>query len=430
MWQHKGALLLPVFLLVCFGAAGQVAKTPFSAFGIGEYYGNGLAHNQGMGGVGISNPQSYYGNNLNPALLVYNKVTTFSAGILGERKTLRDSSRSERNVSGNLNYLVLTMPVKYSKWVPTRWSTSLGLQPYSEINYRFSYTQAIINSPNTASVEEVGSGGINQAFWANGVSLTPDVSVGVRAAYLFSAMTTETSTELDGSAQSVTYTPTVYQRVNVSDFNLTLGLSFHRDSVGRKNLRVNAGFVYDFGGDIKSTYYQRLERVVQGQTVDSTVIVSQEPGSIRLPSTLGGGISVSNFRNSVTIGLDLMYQDYKNFVGFRGDTPATQNAWRFALGAEYTPDPTSLSTYLKRITYRTGVSLNEYPYLINGAPVRDFGINFGFSLPVNRGFSSLDFAAKVGQRGSIGKNRIEESYFKLYFGMTFNDQWFIKRRFD
>ncbi|MFN8691085.1 MAG: hypothetical protein ACK5XL_13875, partial [Cyclobacteriaceae bacterium] len=82
---------------MCFAAAGQTAKTPFSAFGIGEYYGTGLAHNQGMG-VGLSNPQSYYTNNMNPALLVFNKVTSFSAGILGERRTLRDSARSERNI--------------------------------------------------------------------------------------------------------------------------------------------------------------------------------------------------------------------------------------------------------------------------------------------------------------------------------------------
>jgi hypothetical protein len=429
MWQHKRAALLPFFLLVCFAAAGQAAKTPFSSFGIGEYYGTGLAHNQGMG-IGLSNPQAYYTNNMNPALLVFNKVTSFSAGILGERRTLRDSARSEKNISGNINYMVLTMPLKYSKWVPTRWSMSLGLQPYSEVNYRFSYTSSIINSTNTVQVEEVGSGGINQAFLSNAVSLTEDLSVGIKAAYLFSAITTETINELTNTNQTVVYNPLIYQRINVRDFNFTLGVSYHRDSVGRKNYRVNAGFVYDFTSDINAIYYQRLERSVAGTTVDSTELVTSESGSIRLPQTIGGGVSVSSFNNRWTVGVDVLFQDYRQFRGFGGDTPATQNAWRFALGAEFTPDPTSLSTYIKRITYRTGVSLNEYPYLINGAPVRDFGINFGFSLPVNRGFSSLDFAAKVGQRGSIGDNRIEESYFKLYFGMTFNDQWFIKRRFD
>jgi hypothetical protein len=36
----------------------------------------------------------------------------------------------------------------------------------------------------------------------------------------------------------------------------------------------------------------------------------------------------------------------------------------------------------------------------------------------------------LGRRGDLQLNKIEENYVKLYFGVTFNDQWFIKRRFD
>jgi hypothetical protein len=81
------------------------------------------------------------------------------------------------------------------------------------------------------------------------------------------------------------------------------------------------------------------------------------------------------------------------------------------------------------MTYRTGFNYDKYPYLINGKPVYDFGINFGFSMPVSR-ISSLDIALKVGKRGNLEENTIEENYFKVYFGVTFNDQWFIRRRFD
>ena len=88
----------------------------------------------------------------------------------------------------------------------------------------------------------------------------------------------------------------------------------------------------------------------------------------------------------------------------------------------------ALENYLKRITFRTGVSYEQYPFLANGNQVKDFGINFGFSLPAGR--SSMDLALKVGKRGNKAENILEESYFKLYFGITFNDQWFIKRKFD
>ena len=72
--------------------------------------------------------------------------------------------------------------------------------------------------------------------------------------------------------------------------------------------------------------------------------------------------------------------------------------------------------------------MEEHPFLANGNPVKDVGINFGFSMPAGR--SSLDFAFRYGKRGDKGENVLEERYFKIFFGITFNDQWFIKRRFD
>jgi hypothetical protein len=66
---------------------------------------------------------------------------------------------------------------------------------------------------------------------------------------------------------------------------------------------------------------------------------------------------------------------------------------------------------------------------VAGNQVNDFGVNFGVSLPVGR-ISTIDFSVKIGNRGSIVKNTIEENYFKIYLGMTFNDNWFIKRKFD
>jgi hypothetical protein len=84
---------------------------------------------------------------------------------------------------------------------------------------------------------------------------------------------------------------------------------------------------------------------------------------------------------------------------------------------------------LKRVTYRTGISYDTYPYLVNGKELTDFGANFGMSLPVAR-LSTIDLGLKVGKRGNLNDNGIAENYFKFYFGMTFNDQWFSKRKFD
>jgi hypothetical protein len=69
------------------------------------------------------------------------------------------------------------------------------------------------------------------------------------------------------------------------------------------------------------------------------------------------------------------------------------------------------------------------PYLVNGNPLEDIGGTFGFSLPVGRA-STVDLGFKIGKRGVVPQSSIEENYFRMYFGITFNDQWFIKRKFD
>ncbi len=423
--MSKTKLFLAGILLATAGQlAAQSARSPFSSFGVGDYFGNALAHSQGMAGVGISNPQYWYLNNQNPALLVFNNLTTFEGGLMGERKSISNSELSESNTNGNMTYLILGFPIKRG-----RWSNSIGLMPYSTVNYKFSYSDAINGSTNTVRVTEEGTGGINQVSWSHGVALHKYFSVGARANYLFSAIENRYTNRLEETDQVAVFTPSVYQRYSYSDFSFTGAASFHIDSLFRKNYRLNIGVVYDWKATVDTRLFETLEmRNVLG-VIDSTVLRNNQPGKTVMPPLLQAGISFGRGDRWV-VGIDGAVVDFTQFeVGFNQQTTTFQRGRKIAVGAEYTPNPVSLGNYLKRITYRTGVSFEEAPYLINGNPVNDFGINFGLSTPVSR-YSSLDWAFRWGKRGSISENGIAENYFKIYFGVTFNDQWFIKRRFD
>lgn len=417
-----------MFLLVA-GAFAQTANSPFSYRGIGDYYGNALAHNQGMAGVGVSNPQYFYLNNQNPALLVFNRFTVFEGGFIGQQNTIKGNGPSEKSGNGNLNYLMMGFPVKRGKW-----TTSIGLAPFSGVNYRTNYKDSInLDGGGTfgsVNVEESGKGGINQVFWANGVALSESFSVGVRATYLFSSIINQYTNTLPATVTPVVYSPTIYERTYIKDFNFSLGASFHEDSLVNKNYRFNVGAVYNFKSELNTEYYTRIERRNSlGGVADSTTLTNNEPGTIMLPQSFTVGLSFGKGEKWM-IGADYSYLKNSLFRDYFGNSQNATDSWRIALGGEFTPDPMALSGYLKRMTYRTGVSLEKYPYFINGKPVDDFGINFGFTMPVSR-ISSLDFAFKVGRRGTVQDHTIEENYFKLYFGVTINDQfWFIKRRFD
>lgn len=428
--QPRPILFVALLTFLSASAFGQAASTPFSSFGVGEYYGNALANSQGMAGVGVANPQFLWTNNLNPALLIFNGlggITTFQAGVVGESRTLKDASNKESHKGGNLNYLLLGVPLKGGKWV-----TSIGIMPYTTVNYRYSYIEAVEggSANNQVQFTETGSGGINQLAWSHGVAVTKWLSLGARASYLYSSIEYNSANTVVLDNQTDYFTPVIYERHYYNGFAFNGAASFHLDSLFGGKYKLNIGAVYDFKANVRTQYFQSLiRRNSGGNQVGADTLTNITWGDTQLPSIFSTGFSFGAQDGRWIIAADYRVSNYGEYRPFKQQTISAQNGWKAAVGLEVTPNPNSLSSYLKVITYRAGVSIEEYPYLVNGSPLRDFGTNFGLSLPVGRG-CSLDLAGRWGKRGNIDINTIEEKYFKIYFGVTFNDRWFIKRKFD
>jgi hypothetical protein len=424
---RKLIFLVAFPLIVVTSAHSQAVRSPFSTFGIGDVYGDYLIQNHGMGGMGVSQPQYWHVNNQNPALLVHNMVTVFQAGVVGESRTIRGDTLKEQNRGGNLNYLVTAFPIIPRNNFKTNWSTALGLMPYSTINYGLLYMDRSRdgdgNLLDTVNVRESGSGGLNQFYWSNGFSITKNLSLGVKAAYMFGPM--ETNYENAFANQTNSYYIQVKEKTSVKDFLFTLGVAYG-DTI-RRNYGYHIGGTYSPATRLNASrraeilrFHPQSTQPVEGDTIFS------RGGSLRIPSSATIGFSF--FRvNRWMLGTEFRYQDWTQFEGVVADDEGLGESWRGAIGGEFTPDAFD-DNILKRITYRVGLNYERYPFIVNSNQVSDFGINFGFSIPANR--SSLDLAFKVGKRGDRGENIFEETYFKVYFGITFNDKWFIKRKFD
>jgi len=406
---------------------GQAAPSPFTTYGIGERYGNALIHNHGNG-IGVSQPQFWYLNNQNPALLVYNTFTVFEVGIVGESKTIKGDTTNEKNVGGNLNYIVMAFPVKVNKW-----TTSAGLMPYTDVNFSFQYPDYVTDPSgaivDTLTTSETGAGGLTQLYWSNGVRLTKNISVGLKSTYLFGPISNVYSNLLTTpSSQGESYLVNIEEKSNIHGFNFGLGFSFSKDSLGKRNdRRFSVGAVYNFASNLKAKNKSKIFRTTLGGDTVERYDIENNNGKLHLPDAFSVGLSYGKGLNW-SFGTEFAFQNWSSFKSVSADDEGLGKAWRTALGGEFTIDPLALENYLKRITFRTGVSWEQYPFLANNKQVKDIGINFGFSLPAGR--SSMDFALKVGKRGNKADNILEESYFKVYFGVTFNDQWFIKRKFD
>ena len=427
----KNRLFFLICLISAVDAWGQAARSPFSRQGIGEVYDGTLVNTQGMAGVGVSHPQFWYLNNQNPALLVYNNFTVFQAGLVAESKTIRMDTSSERTKGGNMNYLVTAFPVK-----PGRWTTSLGLMPYSAVKYKIAYLGDIQNSTDSIGVIEEGSGGFSHLYWSNGVRINQNWAVGLKAAYIFSSIKITESTQKLRSSQPINYFATLEEKQYVRDFALTGGVSYSKDSLFRsKKYRLSAGATYGWETKLNTKFRGEFYRytTVSGAIDPDTLYAIN--GSIRIPAALTVGTSLA-YGTKWNIGTEFSYQDWSTFKSTNQSGGMLGKSWKFALGGETTPDILS-ENYFRRVTYRMGVNYEQTPFQVdvdddrnvyNYRSVKDVGINFGFSLPAGR--SSLDIAFKYGKRGNKADTQLEENYFRVYFGITFNDTWFIKHKSD
>jgi hypothetical protein len=398
------------------------APSPFTTFGIGDPYGSATANTQGMGGVGVAQPQYWFLNNQNPALLVYNNLTVFQAGLVAESRTIKSDTLSEKTSGGNMSYIVTAFPVK-----PGRWSTSLGLAPMTSVNYKVTHGKAIQGDPRQATVTENGTGGLTQLYWSNGVRINRRWAVGLKISYVFSSIVKKEQSQLPSSISPINFPIANEDQTYVRDFMFAPGVSYSIDSLGAKNYRLSFGAVASMPANLNAIrtiqYYRATStgEIIEGDTS------SRVHGSLRIPPsfTLGAAFSRGARWN---VGTEFTYQDWGYYRDIENKKDNLGQSWRWGLGGEITPDPVAVDNFLKRVTYRLGVNYEQYPYLANKNVVRDYGATFGLSIPAGR--SSLDIAVKMGKRGDKASTLLEENYFRVFFGITFNDQWFIKRKFD
>ncbi|GIV37319.1 MAG: hypothetical protein KatS3mg032_1698 [Cyclobacteriaceae bacterium] len=162
---------------------------------------------------------------------------------------------------------------------------------------------------------------------------------------------------------------------------------FSKDSLGRrKDVALSAGATFAGQSGLKAdriTRYERRNSTNDPITRDTLLSIN---GNITIPAAWQFGVAISKaskWAASAEAGL----QDWQVFSGLDNNRSELAKSWYIAAGAELTPDYLS-QKLLDRITYRTGFRYEYSPFLVNGNQVKDFGINFGLSLPAGR--SSID----------------------------------------
>jgi len=409
--------------------AQNLGNTPYSRYGLGEINQNlGNIRNAGMANTGISAGNSYQANLINPAMLTYNGYTVFDVGVNGQVKKLDNGEQSQIDGSANLANVTLSIPVS------KRWSSALSLRPYSSVNYSIRTSSALESNPDVTVREQYqGDGDISEIYFGHGVRIAKGFTIGASASYLFGNITKESSSVITDEeipfleAEGVFYS----EKTHYSGLLFRLGTNYRREL--KENLYMSAGAVYSLSADLdaeKFTSYER--RLLDGTILQDSILPSSAMRSVTVPTSFSAGVSVDNGTN-LTVAADISMQQWSNFKNVEGESEMN-DAFRIGVEGEYVPDAASVSSYLKRVTYRSGLYYSKTPYEINGESINDKGFTFGFTFPIGRStiydMYQLNTAFGVGQRGTTDNGLIAEQYFQFSVGVTINSRWFIKRRLE
>ena len=66
---------------------------------------------------------------------------------------------------------------------------------------------------------------------------------------------------------------------------------------------------------------------------------------------------------------------------------------------------------------------------VNNKSIDQLSLNFGFGIPIG-GISSANLGFEFGERGFNDNGLIKEKFFKIRFGVSLNDIWFIKTMYN
>lgn len=433
---------LKLGILLLLGSYNTIAQenSPFSRYGIGDLFPGQNIVSRGLGGLSSTIVDGQSINFYNPASYGAQKAVTFDIGINIDNRNLKSANPLNKYSSTNFtpSYVSIGLPLNRVKNL----GFAFGLRPVSKINYSI---QDVKRLPGIDSVGTIyqGNGGLYQLFAGIG-KRWGGLSIGFNTGYSFGRKETNT--------RVVFLNDTVFNYESNSRTTTTFGKAFLSGGLQyRFDLKNNSGLTIGFTSAFKQSLKAKQDVIretfsfSQGLPDTSRVTVSESinnGGTIEIPSTYTTGLSynklivdrLGNRIEKAMIGIEYETAKWSEFR-FYNQPDKLINNWQFRVGAQWIPDPLSISSYWNRITYRLGFYTGKDYSNADGNELKVKGLTLGAGLPIRKWrsfdnqYTIINTAVEVGKRGSKDNN-ITENYFRLSFGLSLSDVWFIKNRYN
>lgn len=397
-------------------SAQEGTSSPYSFYGLGDIKFKGTHDVRAMGGLSVAY-DSIHLNLLNPATYSRLKITNFSVGGTSTFNNLSNEQARETAQRTALDYLAVGLPLG-------KFGATFGVMPFSAIGYKIqNQTEDSRTSRNN------GKGGINKVFAGVAYNFSENLSFGFDFQYNFGTIETE----------SVVFLPDVILGSRERNLSRITGLStnfalLYSTSISDK-LNVSTTFGYAPESKLNSDNTRNIATITYllngNESVSDSQDIAVNDTKLVVPAkyTIGTGIGMNK---KWFVGLEYVFQENSN-LGNRFDdieNATFENSNKFILGGYFIPKYNSFTSYWSRVNYRAGLRYENTGLIINSKAINDYGINFGLGLPVGGRLSNINVGFEYGKKGTIYNNLIEENYFNISIGLSLNDLWFEKRKYD
>ncbi len=435
---HSRAKWLLVVLFISCGiiVSAQTGNTsnpnngrendPYSKYGIGEFWNGNNTVLRGMGNVTSAFESPYEVNSDNPASYSFLQRTTFEAGAMASTRTISASGLSYTTGTATLAYLNLGIPINKNSGL------CLGFRPYTRSYY--SLVDTINNSPIGAVARSYnGEGNLNYAY-VGAAAKYKGLSVGFNFGYMFGTLHNSTLTiPIDTAITNRSYEAAYTNYTRIGGLYWKGGLMYER--------RLDSDYTFRFGGTvtISQNVTERLNAYQIsifnfGDTLvnDTSSRSENSKGNLTLPLSYSIGVMIAK-NDKWDLGIDYTATQW---TGFKSTPDATltsgigNQSYKISVGGEYTPNANNIRNYFSRVTYRLGAYYGTDYLKINNTTIPFYGVTAGGSLPFRRSLSKLHLSFDVGRLGTTTNNLVQETYVRFTLGISFNDRWFIPRKYD
>ena len=447
-------------------------NSPYSRYGLGDLQPSSHIYNRGMGGIsaafseppstGLSDPRngrSYSNINftnpasysrffavkeLNTKKLQYGRML-LDVGVNLTSHRLRETDNPETFTSANayFSYMQVGVPLKKN------WGMVLGIRPISTIGYRIDKNERLYD-PNTglmidsAKTQFRGDGGTFLLNTGTGFAIK-NFSLGINLGYLFGKKNYDTRRILIND--TVSYSASNHQsRSNFGGVFFNGGMQYRIDLSPNKLRYLQLGAYGSMERTFKThtDYIRETWILVPSDAsevrLDSVYQENDVKGEMVYPATFGAGFIFEQLpdvkKSGWLIGVDFSTTNWDNY-SYNGQKDAVKTSKQVRVGTQMRPR--LKDTYKSLLAYRAGAFFGDDYINVNNQNLPVWGISGGLSLPIanlkdasrrfRNQYSVINISAEYIKRGN-NENPIHESMFRLSFGFTLSDLWFVKHKYE